>query len=136
MNFNLLQDAGKHVWNRNWSVLVGELVARCHIATFVWIMPKLTKLRISNIFLNCAHARGFKAFFCAKLFRDYMLESVLKQIQVHFMVSRLQKCESDIFHQKARARFCSDFYEFEFCSLQYIIFSSHEKNQRFTTILR
>ena len=32
-----------------------------------------------------------------------MFESILKQIQVHFMVSRLQKCErSNIFHQKVR----------------------------------
>jgi len=31
--------------------------------------------------------RGNLSFFCAKLFKDYMFESILKQIQGHFMIS-------------------------------------------------
>ena len=48
--------------------------------------------------------RGDLRLLCAKLFRDYMFESIFKQIQVHFMVSRLQKCEKVTFYTIKRAR--------------------------------
>ena len=89
-------------WPQKWISRPNLPVVWLSHATFVLNNAKIVKVKNLKYFLQCARAPGIWGFFCAKLYRDYMFESIFRLIQLHFMVSRSQ-------NWKKKVTFSTDF---------------------------